>query len=557
VLTAGAAAFGLAAFAVSWWRWWTYKYETFDLAFYVQGLWLALRGGWHVSLLSVPLLGNHAEPIVYLVLPLFALCPHPMLLVGIQVIALATMPFTGRRIAKALGLPEWPAVALGLATIALPATGYVAIHEFHPEAFSAPLFLLIMEARLAGRLRRYWLWFALALGCKENIALVLALWSLVAAWEDRRLDRARQWQWNVLPGLIAVGWIIGYGGLISPAINGGQVDYGNLYTHLGATGGEMALNCFREPQRVWGALWQGVSGGNLLGGMLLSCAGLVLLRPRWLIIAAPIYLQHLLSARTSEWQIYYHYAAPLIPLFWLGAAEAISRSSRPSRWALAPLAVALTLQLAALIPGDLRVWRDFIKRGEPFALGQSPLLELWREIRAIDQSWWNRSWKAPVVESLARDPSLSVSAGLPYLSHLAERRELYSIHFVFKGLKTLSRRRYEASYTPDAVLIDFADGGTFGKAGGYYHPAGAIEGAPLPSSDELINRFLAREQWTATSWNALLLLRRSPGSALPPAGPPDAVAIHRSAHEYPLAGARSHRRGRALSPPLGHVCARK
>ena len=32
------------AFTVSWWHWWTFQYGTFDLAFYVQALWLALRG---------------------------------------------------------------------------------------------------------------------------------------------------------------------------------------------------------------------------------------------------------------------------------------------------------------------------------------------------------------------------------------------------------------------------------------------------------------------------------------------------------------------------------
>src|SRR4051812_15851435 len=97
----GYAAGGFAAvvFLFSWWRWWTFQYETFDVAFYVQALWLAIRGHWEVSLLNVPLLGNHAEPIVFLAAPLFALWPSPMLLVAIQTLALASMPFTGSRIA--------------------------------------------------------------------------------------------------------------------------------------------------------------------------------------------------------------------------------------------------------------------------------------------------------------------------------------------------------------------------------------------------------------------------------------------------------------------------
>src|SRR5581483_3357246 len=120
VLFLCAALFAAATFGLSWWCWWTYQYGTFDLAFYVQSLWLALHGQWHVSLLDVPMLGNHAEPIVFLLLPLFALIQHPMLLPSVQVLALATMPFTAWRITQRLGITGWPAAFLSLATLAAP-----------------------------------------------------------------------------------------------------------------------------------------------------------------------------------------------------------------------------------------------------------------------------------------------------------------------------------------------------------------------------------------------------------------------------------------------------
>ena len=102
----GAGLFAVAVFLVSWWQWWTFQYGTFDLAFYVQALWLALRGKWMVSLLNVPLMGNHAEPIVFLLAPVFAIFPHPMTLVAVQTLAFATMPFTAWRIARRLGARE-------------------------------------------------------------------------------------------------------------------------------------------------------------------------------------------------------------------------------------------------------------------------------------------------------------------------------------------------------------------------------------------------------------------------------------------------------------------
>ena len=330
----------------------------------------------------MPLLGNHAEPIVYLALPLFALCPHPMLLPALQIAALATMPFTARRIALRLGFEPRPAALLALATLLAPASGYAAIHEFHPEALTAPLLLLLYEARLRGRLREYFLWFLLVLFCKENMALLLAAWQLVYEWVDRRRSPTWRLQWNYAPLIIAVFWFIVYTTAISPALNGGRVDYGNLYSGLGSSAPDAAAKFFTQPQYFWGSLWKGLTQGNLAGVMVLSSAGLVLLRPRWLLIALPIFLQHLLSWRSSEWTIYFHYAAPLVPLFWLASAEAAaSRQAQPG-WVYAPALACLLLQ---------PVW--------------GPIRELGTEWQTRRLMAWNRSWKAPLVREIAADRS--------------------------------------------------------------------------------------------------------------------------------------------------------
>src|SRR3954464_346022 len=127
VLVWTALLFSAVTFTVSWWHWWTFQYGTFDLAFYVQSLWLALRGKWMVSLLNVPLMGNHAEPIVFLLTPIFAICPHPMLFVAVQTLAFASMPFTAYRIGKHLELEPKAALLMALATIVTPAAFSIAI----------------------------------------------------------------------------------------------------------------------------------------------------------------------------------------------------------------------------------------------------------------------------------------------------------------------------------------------------------------------------------------------------------------------------------------------
>jgi uncharacterized membrane protein len=127
-------------------------------------------------------------------------------------------------------------------------------------------------------------------------------------------------------------WFVLCTKVITPALNAGNIDYLALYDRLGASTGDILLKSVTEPRRIFGALWQALANGNLLWGLLLPFLGLSLLRPRWLIVALPILLQHLLSWRSSEWQIYFHYAAPLLPLFWIALAQAVAAITRPNRF---------------------------------------------------------------------------------------------------------------------------------------------------------------------------------------------------------------------------------
>src|SRR5882762_1608780 len=141
-----ASAFFLVCTWTSYARWANFEYRTFDLAYYVQALWQLVHGRFQISVIDVPLLGNHVEPIVFLFAPLFAVFRHPMTLVVVQNAALASMGPVSYGIAKRLGLDGKRACLLASALLITPASSYVALHEFHPEALTAPLFLLLFRA---------------------------------------------------------------------------------------------------------------------------------------------------------------------------------------------------------------------------------------------------------------------------------------------------------------------------------------------------------------------------------------------------------------------------
>ena len=315
----------LVFFAVCTWasyaRWANFEYRTFDLAYYVQALWQLIHGRFQVSVEGVPLLGNHVEPIVLLIAPLFLLFRHPLVFVVVQNAALASMGPVAFSIGQRLGLDRKTALLLAGAVLITPATGYIALHEFHPEAFTAPFLLLMLHARLRGSLRAHWGWLIAVLACKENMALLIAAYCAVHVVLERKRPLAELRAWYLWPMALSILWFLVCTKLITPALNSGSIDYLALYDRLGASAGDILLKAITQPQRIFGALFQSLSHGNLLWALLLPFLALPLLRPRWLLIAAPILLQHLLSWRSSEWTIYFHYAAPLLPLFWIALAE--------------------------------------------------------------------------------------------------------------------------------------------------------------------------------------------------------------------------------------------
>ena len=493
VVWLAAVLFALGMFRSSAARWADFGYETFDLAFYVQALWKMVHGhGGPVSLLSVPLLGEHANVIVLFLVPLAALIPHPLLPVAVQILALASMGPVAYRIARRLGLPPDTAALMALTVLLMPATGFVTLHEFHPEALTAPFLLLAIDAYQRQSLPRFWLWFLATLACKENMTLLLATWCGVNLWCGWWATVQRTggkglfgwdregilWalRWGVAPAAVALGWAALYAGVLVPRWNAGNIDFGALYLPL------LSVPVRELPHAVVLQLSHSLRS-NLLPGLLLPLLGLSLLRPRWLLVAVPVVAQHLLSFRASEWVIFYHYPAPLIPLVWVAACEAVAGFS--SRTLQKGLACAV---MAACLMGQFWVGPAY------------KMFDLATDLAITGQ-------KQAVVASVP--PNASVVAGMPFLSHLAQRDQLVSLHHILKGLKTLSLEPFPQPPPGDVVIVDYADTVTFDAAGGYYHPTmREVTGTVVPSSDLLLHSYLCRAKWTVESRNTLTVFRK-------------------------------------------------
>ncbi len=500
VITIVAVIFFLVCTWTSYARWADFQYRSFDLAYYVQAIWQLIHGRFDVSVENVPLLGNHVEPIVFLFAPLLAIFRHPMVFVAVQNAVLASMGPVGYSIARRLGFDNKRACLLGVTILLAPAAGYIALHEFHPEALTAPFLLLMLQARLTKSLWRHWLWFVAVLACKENMAPLLAVYCATFCVLERDRTFAERCRWYVWPMSVAIIWLVICTRVITPSLNSGNIDYLGLYDRLGTSAGNILVNAFVRPQLIGQALLESLTHGNLVWGLLFPFLCLPLLRPRWILIATPILLQHLLSWRSSEWMIHLHYGAPLLALFWIASVEAIAAFDRWKLPALLPRIVPWLIVVACMIA--------------QFGLG------LLSGIVSRNADWFeggpDRARKNAFIAQIP--PTSSVVAPLPYLSHLAMREKLYSLHYILKGLKTLSRSSYEPPPPPDFVLIDYQDTATFDPSAGFYHPTmKTVDGRIIPSSDRLLHDFLKRTRWNAESQDELTLLRNTGGATMPSA----------------------------------------
>jgi uncharacterized membrane protein len=500
-----ALAFGVAVTLASAWRWWTFHYGTFDVAFYTQALWLALRGEFHVSLLDTSLMGNHAEPVVFLILPFFALWPNPVVFVVIQSIALASLPLAGWRIARAFRLSETPSAMLALLLLVMPATGFMAIHEFHPEALSAPLLLWMLDARIRKQYRRFVLFLLLTISCKENIAMIAAWMSLGCLILERKNGWVWNVRWNVIPGLLSGGWFLFYALYLSPKLNAGRVDYSGLYRHLSSFE-EWTQHPLEAAGKTLSHLIGAGVEGNMLWIMLLSVAALPLVRMRWLFFCIPILLQHLLSWRRSEWMIYFHYAAPLVPLFWMAAAEwCRDRTARLTNW-IAGTCLAASLALQVVV---------------------GPAREIPSLFENLPETFVRRDAAQGLLDKVSETESVTASLG--FLSHLACRSELRSLHIVLKGLNVLGGEPISYAEATDVILVDYEDVATFHTAVGFYHPTmRTVNGDIIPSSDRLLHTYVGDSDWTSESVNSVTLLRRIPKAEM--------ISPHASGTEIPGTG---------------------
>jgi hypothetical protein len=309
----------------------------YDLAFFQQVLWnVGTSGSWTSSFDEGSFLGLHFSPLLVVPALLERLTGFDVRLLsllhalGIGALIPASFLFLQSMLRPSrLAVP----VACALA-IAIPIWGVgqdLVRADFRPELYGVLFALLAGWAGLTGRILAMWLLAAAGLLSREDISYaVFAVGAVVSLHGHGRARRQ-----GVAISIVAVVWAAVVFGLLMPGLRGGvRVDTDRYYAWLGG-GASALLAPLTMGDRVVAALTR-PGPWFVVAGMVLSLAGLPLLRARWLLLVVPPLAASLLSAHLPQANLTLHYPllllVPLLVAGGMGARWALALLARRRRW---------------------------------------------------------------------------------------------------------------------------------------------------------------------------------------------------------------------------------
>ncbi len=291
----------------------TFHSTAYDLGVYMQSFWTTIHGYgfFYTSLWEGSLFAPHFQPIVILILPLYAAFPKAETLLILQSLVLALGALPVYWIAKDKLGAKAGVVFAGL-YLFYPALHGINSFDFHPVAFAIPILLFCFYMFEKKHYKRAIVLAVLAMMCKENVALVVILMGFYWLWIERRrsighldwkgLPREREVVYPLCLSLLGLIWFLVAIYILIPYFNPhGGFSYFGRY--------EMALNDL---------LFNIVGKASYVGYLLAPLAFTSLLHPA-ILIGLPIFIQNLLPAYSGMYEITNQHPSLLIPWIFIAS----------------------------------------------------------------------------------------------------------------------------------------------------------------------------------------------------------------------------------------------
>lgn len=401
--------------------------RTYDLGLYDNLLWHSAHG----DLLGTSLLkgGHHGsahfDPILIFLAPLYRLCPGAETLLVFQVVWIGSTVIPIYLLAKS----ELGSGFYGLAFAAIyalhPAVAGATLEEFHSLALANPILVWLLYFLETRRLRAYAAALALALLCREDVALLVFCIAIYAMGRAAPSDRRVGW----VTALVAILYfaVVKLIFMDSPdPLNAGQNSYSFtgyfrdlIPNHNGAEG--VLLSIFGNPLYV---------AGRILTAPKLAFALVLLLplgflplasgRPAIMLLYGAVFC--LLASKPAVFSIAFHYTTMVLPVAFAAAVLALAECPRWRAVAFFRLdgrRVQRGLLAFAVVAAALVFWKfGPCDPNHEFEAGFVPIAH-----SLGDQDRERYAWLCEAVARIPADASVAATPSMgPFVSN---RREVY------------------------------------------------------------------------------------------------------------------------------------
>jgi uncharacterized membrane protein len=420
----------------------TLRANAFDLSVFDYALWTAHEGpvAGFVPFFGHTLQAHHFMPTLFLLTPLHWVWPSPVLLILLQCAAVAVAAILLARIALE-HVPPLAASAIVLAFLASRKAHSAVISTFYIESFEPALIFGFVWAAAARRWAWYWPLVGLALGCKEDVAIYVALFGVLLA-----VDRRTRLQ-GALTVVAATVWL--------------AVAVGVAIPHAREASGLPAANPFIEARYGEpGAVGERLASARAvskLAGLLAATAMLCLVAPRYLVVAIPGVLLNLAATRESlQAGLVGHYLWPILPWVFLATIEGVKRV----RWYSPRVATLWLAGLAALTvldsPLSLQSVRSLLQDADAARIVRAELAQVPPDRSVLAQPQLIPHLpKRTRIQALGREVSSEAGADTILLCGLGDQWPLTAADFEAKVAWFTAHPEYRRDHQVRRPLVRF------------------------------------------------------------------------------------------------------
>jgi uncharacterized membrane protein len=380
-----------------------FRLARYDLGNMVQAVWSTAHGrpleitdGTGEQMVR---LGSHVDPILAALAPLWIVAPTPLVLIAVQIAAVAAGALPVFWLARRHTGSERVAGLLALAYLAYPWIAWTAVDAFHPVTLAIPFLLLCVWFLDSERLLPFAVCALIVMSTGELMGFAIAALGIWYALARRRR----------LGALITVAgalWTFVALYVIVPSIYGGSSRFFGFYDQVGGSPFGILRTAATDPFTILSNI---TTGDDVLYVALLvvPMGGIFVLAPGLAAVALPQLAANLLADWPATTDPHAHYVAAILPFLFAAAAIGLGRLSETGRLRTALLALTLSLASSLVVgpwPGALGGQPDFYRLDQP-----SERVDAVREALSLIP------------------PDAPVSSTNRIGSHLSARRYIYSV----------------------------------------------------------------------------------------------------------------------------------